>query len=117
MAAARRQRASIGASSGDGKHAFKNSRRSAVGLPEDASKVIRDQEINRIGLALAGVLREAREVAGLSKSALAQKAGISVQTVSFVESGTNSPSISTLLRFCSALEIDPVEIFEKVRRH
>lgn len=76
----------------------------------------RDQEINRISLALAGALREARESAGLSKNALAQKAGISVQTVSFVESGTNSPSITTFLRFCSALGIDPAATLEKANR-
>ncbi len=78
--------------------------------------MLRDQEINRISLTLAGALREARETAGLSKNALAQKAGISVQTVSFVESGTNSPSITTYLRFCSAMEIDPAATLEKATR-
>ena len=74
-----------------------------------------------IGLAmtspLMAALREARETAGISKNALAQKAGISVQTVSFVESGTNSPSITTFLRFCGALEIDPAATWKKAQKN
>jgi transcriptional regulator with XRE-family HTH domain len=78
--------------------------------------VLRDEEITRISLAVANALRSAREAAGLSKNALAQKAGVSVQTVSFVEGGVNSPSISTFLRFCSALEIDPEVVLGAARK-
>jgi transcriptional regulator with XRE-family HTH domain len=77
--------------------------------------VLRDEEITRISLAVANTLRSAREAAELSKNALAQKAGVSVQTVSFVEGGVNSPSISTFLRFSSALEIDPEVMLGEAR--
>jgi len=77
--------------------------------------VLRDEEITRISFAVAQALRAAREAAGLSKNALAQKAGVSVQTISFVEGAVNSPSISTFLRFCSALGVSPEKIIEDAR--
>jgi uncharacterized protein len=64
---------------------------------------VNEEDIARHGKAVAAVIKTTREAAGLSKNALGQKAGISVQTVSFIESGTNSPSISTFLRICHAL--------------
>ena len=68
---------------------------------------VRDGEVAETGKAIADVLRAKREALGLSKNALAQKAGISVQTVSFIESTVNSPSLSTFLRICAALEVRP----------
>ena len=78
--------------------------------------MLREDEITRIGLAVAVALRLARESAGLSKNALAQKAGVAVQTVSFIEGGVNSPSIATFLRLCDALAIEPEVILEKARK-
>ena len=78
--------------------------------------MLRDDEITRIGLAVATALRSARESAGISKNALAQKAGVAVQTVSFVEGGVNSPSITTFLRLCAALDIEPETILENARK-
>lgn len=92
-----------------GKFVNENSRTLVPAHPEDSSWGRRDQEINQISLALVGALRDAQETARLSKNALAQKAGIS-------ESGTNSPSITTFLRFCSALEIDPAATLERATR-
>lgn len=68
---------------------------------------MRDGEVAKIGKAVADVLKAHREALGLSKNALAQMAGVSVQTVSFIESAINSPSLSTFLRICSALEVSP----------
>lgn len=78
--------------------------------------MLRDEEITRISFAVASALRMAREAAGMSKNALAQKAGVSVQTVSFIEAGTNSPSLKTFLRFCDALEIDPETVLGTARK-
>jgi Predicted transcriptional regulators len=78
--------------------------------------VISEGEIARIGKALAAVLKELREKQGLSKNALAQKAGISVQSVSFIEEGVNSPSVSTLLRLCDALGTSPEKLFKEARK-
>ena len=67
--------------------------------------VLRDEEIQKAGKAVAGELRRRREAIGLSRNGLAQRAGISVQSVCFIENGTNSPSLSTLLRICGALNV------------
>lgn len=78
--------------------------------------MISDEEITRIGKALAEALKNRREKQALSKNALAQKAGVSVQSVSFIEDGVNSPSVSTLLRLCDALETTPEKIFKEARK-
>ena len=78
--------------------------------------MLRDEEVARIKIALSERLRERREALGISKNALAQAAGIAVQTVSFIESGTNSPSVSTLLRLCVVLKVDPGKILDEARK-
>jgi transcriptional regulator with XRE-family HTH domain len=67
--------------------------------------MLRDGEIQEIGKAVAAELQRRREKLGMSRNALAQKAGISVQSVCFIENGVNSPSLSTLLRICHALNV------------
>lgn len=66
-----------------------------------------ETQVEKAGKAIAHAIKIKREKVGLSKNALAQKAGISVQSVSFIEDAVNSPSISTYLRICSALEVRP----------
>ena len=67
----------------------------------------RENEVARIGLAVANALKYRREALKMSKNGLAQKAGVSVQSVSFIENSVNSPSLSTFLRLCGALEVSP----------
>jgi transcriptional regulator with XRE-family HTH domain len=68
---------------------------------------VRDEQIIQSGKAIAEAIKARREVLGLSMNSLAQKSGISVQSVSFIESAVNSPSLSTFMRICSALEVSP----------
>lgn len=42
----------------------------------------------------------------MSKLALAQKSGLDQRTITFIERGTNSPSIKTLYLLCEALGVD-----------
>lgn len=79
-------------------------------------QVISEEEITRIGQALAKILKARREKLGLSKNSLAQKADVSVQSVSFLEEGVNSPSVSTLLRFCDALDTTPEKVLKEARK-
>jgi transcriptional regulator with XRE-family HTH domain len=74
---------------------------------------VREEQIIQCGRAIAETIKTRRESAGLSKNALAQKAGISVQSVSFIENSVNSPSLSTFLRICSALEVKPDALLRK----
>jgi transcriptional regulator with XRE-family HTH domain len=82
----------------------------------DSYRVLRDEDITRIGNGVANALKTRRESIGLSKNSLAQKAGVNVQTVSFIEDCVNSPSVSTLLRLCDALGTTPEKIFKAARK-
>ena len=55
---------------------------------------------------MAHILRREREKAGLSMNEVAQRAGLSQQMVSYVERGMRNPTLETLLRIASAIEID-----------
>ena len=65
---------------------------------------------------VACLLKEEREKRGLSLNVLAQKAGVSRQTVSYVEQEVQNPTLDTLLRITSVLEIDLEKIIAKARK-
>ena len=52
----------------------------------------------------------------LSLNLLAEKAGLSRQTVSYVEQEVQSPSLDTLLRITWALEVDLEKIVARARK-
>ncbi len=62
---------------------------------------------------VAAVLREERESRGLSMTALATRAGLSQQSVSYVERGMRIPNLDTLLRVCDALDVPLPEILAR----
>lgn len=68
---------------------------------------VQEEQIIRCGKAIADTIKARREAMGLSKNALSQKAGISIQSLSFIENAVNSPSLSTFLRICGALDVKP----------
>jgi len=65
---------------------------------------------------VACLLKEVREKRGLSLNILAQKAGLSRQTVSYVEQEVQNPTLDTLLRITSVLEVDLEKIISKARK-
>ncbi len=56
-------------------------------------------------------LRSLREERGLSLRALADKSGLAVNTLSLIENGKSSPSVSTLQKISSALQVPIVAFF------
>ena len=46
-------------------------------------------------------------------SAVATRAGLSYQMISYVERGLRVPGLDTLLRITSALEIDPADLLQQ----
>ena len=74
--------------------------------------MLSDEDVKRLGSALASILKGRREELKLSKNLLAQQAGVSVQTIAFIESGTNSPSVATLARLCHALNTTPQKVLK-----
>jgi DNA-binding XRE family transcriptional regulator len=65
---------------------------------------------------VACLLKVEREKRGLSLNVLAQKAGLSRQTVSYVEQQVQNPTLDTLLRITSVLEVDLEKIIAKARK-
>jgi transcriptional regulator with XRE-family HTH domain len=61
---------------------------------------------------VAKILRQEREKRGLSMNAVAERAGLSQQMVSYVEREMRNPTLETLLRMAAAIEVD----FAKVMR-
>jgi transcriptional regulator with XRE-family HTH domain len=57
-------------------------------------------------------LRELRNRKGLSLRALADRSGLNVNTLSLVENGKSSPSVSTLQQLAFALEVPIASFFE-----
>jgi transcriptional regulator with XRE-family HTH domain len=57
-------------------------------------------------------LRELRNRKGLSLRALAERSGLNINTLSLVENGKSSPSVSTLQQLALALEVPIATFFE-----
>lgn len=55
---------------------------------------------------VGSVMRGAREQAGLSRRELAQRAGLSLNSVQILESGKGNPTLDTLLRVAAVLGLD-----------
>jgi transcriptional regulator with XRE-family HTH domain/predicted Fe-Mo cluster-binding NifX family protein len=57
-------------------------------------------------------LRELRIRRGFSLRGLAERSGLNVNTLSLIENGKSSPSVSTLQQLCLALEVPVAVLFE-----
>lgn len=66
---------------------------------------------------VARLLKKEREAQGVSLNALAEKAGLSRQTVTFIEQEQRNPTLETLLRITSGLEIDLEKIIARARKN
>jgi transcriptional regulator with XRE-family HTH domain len=65
-----------------------------------------DKQREAIIAGVAKALRAARVRQGLSMSAVAERAGLSQQMVSYVERQMRMPTLDTLLRMAEALSLD-----------
>lgn len=75
-----------------------------------------DKLSNAISSHLAFVLKAERERQKLSLNRLAQKSGISRQTISYVEQEVQSPSLDTLLRITLAMNVDLAKIIARAQK-
>jgi transcriptional regulator with XRE-family HTH domain len=84
------------------------------GRPEPSRRTWSDADLAEVRLrsALGLRVREARQKRGLSGRQLAQLAGVTSAFISQIERGQATPSISTLLRLTSALEITIGDLFD-----
>ena len=58
-------------------------------------------------------LKKAREEARISQLELSYKSGVSQNMITYIETGKSSPTLSTLLKLCNALSINPSTLFEE----
>jgi transcriptional regulator with XRE-family HTH domain len=62
------------------------------------------------------ILQEERKAKKISQEKLAKLTGLDRTFISLIETGTRSPTFSTILKICSALEIEPSELFSIYER-
>ena len=62
---------------------------------------------------LVQLLREAREAAGLSMNAVAQRAGVSHSTISRIESDQRNPSVELVVRIAEAIGVSLPDLLAK----
>lgn len=75
-----------------------------------------DRTAEAVSAQVARLLKEEREKRHVSLNMLAQKAGLSRQTVAFIEQELRNPTLNTLLRLASALEVDLEKIIARARK-
>lgn len=56
-------------------------------------------------------LKEAREKAQLSQLELSYRSGVSQNMITYIETGKRTPTLTTLLKLCNALNISPSVLF------
>ncbi|MBI5769813.1 MAG: helix-turn-helix transcriptional regulator [Verrucomicrobia bacterium] len=64
---------------------------------------------------VAAILRAEREKRGLSMNLVAERAGLSQPMVSLVERELRMPTLDTLLRIATALDIDLVDVLQRAQ--
>jgi transcriptional regulator with XRE-family HTH domain len=69
-----------------------------------------------ISIHVADILKEQREKQKISLGQIARKAGLARQTIAFVEQKVQSPSLDTLLRITSALDVDLARIIVRAQK-
>jgi transcriptional regulator with XRE-family HTH domain len=80
--------------------------------PETLGTLLKPLYEEKLEVGLGSRLRELRRKQALSLRALAEKSGLSANTLSLNENGKTSPSVSTLQQIAMALDIPITAFFE-----
>lgn len=91
--------------------------REARQRPETLATLLMPVYEERLEESLGNRLRELRRQQGLSLRALAEKSGLSANTLSLIENGKTSPSVATLQQIAIALNITITAFFEVQVNH
>lgn len=67
-----------------------------------------------IAIAFGKVLRRLRTTRGMTQEQLGLAAGLQRKYISLLELGTKAPSLATVLRIATALDVDPGELVSLV---
>jgi transcriptional regulator with XRE-family HTH domain len=78
--------------------------------------VAKDRKREAICAQVALLLQEERQRQNLSMNAVAERAGLSRQMVSYVEKEDRNPTLDTLLRITEVLGVELEQIIKQARR-
>jgi transcriptional regulator with XRE-family HTH domain len=70
----------------------------------------------RICAAIGGVLRDYRKDRGLTQHQVAERAGLSQNVVSDIETGKRGPAFVTFLRLAYGLDVGPAELLDAIEQ-
>ena len=76
----------------------------------------KEKRWRRVCAEAAHLLAEERTRAGLSMSAVAERAGLSQQMVSYVEREIRNPTLMTLVRMADALEVNLADLIREAEK-
>jgi len=79
--------------------------------------VLKDSTVNKLCTSIAQALKQERIRQNVSMNALAERAGLSQQMVSYVERGMRKPTLDTIVRMSLALDVDLSKIIRKAFKH
>ena len=65
-------------------------------------------------MSIGHAIKQARRERGLTQQQLANRAGISITSLYYIESDTNSPSVRTLSKIAAALEVPVSALFAEM---
>jgi transcriptional regulator with XRE-family HTH domain len=75
--------------------------------------VVSDKTHHAVCVHIVRLLREEREARRLSKYAMAGRSGLSEQMIGYVERGLRQPSLETIVRMASALDVDLARVITR----
>jgi transcriptional regulator with XRE-family HTH domain len=78
--------------------------------------VPRASQRDRIVSELARIVASIRSERGFSKNGLAERAGLSIAAVRFIENGSRRPTLDSLLRIAEGLDVDLWEMLRAATR-
>lgn len=78
--------------------------------------MLSNKSLDAVSSQVAVLLKEEREKRGISLNVLAQKAGLSRQTISYVEQQVQNPTLDTLLRLSFAMEIELADLIKRASK-
>lgn len=78
--------------------------------------MVNERQLQKLCSEIVRLLKAERERQGLAMLTVAERAGLSQQMVSYVEREIRRPTLETVLRITSALEVDLEDLIIQARK-
>ena len=75
-----------------------------------------DRSVQPLCAKIISLLQQERKRRKLSKYFVAQESGLSPQMIAYVENGERNPTLETVLKIASALQVDLAAIITEARK-